>query len=247
MKRALRTAASLPFRLLPNVLRHRLIQAVLDATAGQPAREAMRALLAIDESLLGRINEVAMRYDNGIHVKHRLMKYHDFFVEHIRSGERVVDIGCGYGAVAYSIVSRSGADVTGIDLSIANIGEARRRFQHPKLTWLEGDALTDLPQGPYDTAILSNVLEHIEHRVEFLKALQRQPAPKRLLIRVPMFNRDWKVPLRKELGMTYFSDPTHFTEYTRESFETEMTQAGLTITDLQIAWGELWAEVSAHA
>jgi hypothetical protein len=59
---------------------------------------------------------------------------------------------------------------------------------------------------------------------------------------VPLSTRDWRVPLRKELGLFHFSDPTHYTEYTQESFEDEIRQAGLQVTDLRINWGEIWAE-----
>jgi hypothetical protein len=59
-----------------------------------------------------------------------------------------------------------------------------------------------------------------------------------------MIDRDWRVPLREELGEFHFTDPTHFTEYTRESFEREMAAAGFAVRELQINWGEIWAEVS---
>ena len=207
------------------------------------ARSAMRVLLRADDFLTKCINRLAIEYDGGVHVKHRLMKYHDFFVERISPGERVLDVGCGYGAVAYSVASRAGAVVVGIDLRAENIVKARQLFQHPNLSFLQGDVLHDLPRESFDVIMLSNILEHIDRRVEFLVTAHERLSPKRCLIRVPMFNRDWRVPLREELAMSYFSDPTHYTEYTQESFEKEIRTAGLTITHLQINWGEIWAEV----
>jgi 2-polyprenyl-3-methyl-5-hydroxy-6-metoxy-1,4-benzoquinol methylase len=205
-------------------------------------RFAMRLLLRADDFLTKCINRLAIEYDDGVHVKHRLMQYHDFFVERISTGERVLDIGCGYGAVAYSVASRTGAMVTGIDLRAENIAKARQLFQHPNLVFRQGDALRDLPKETFDVIMLSNILEHIEHRVEFLSTIHERLSPTRCLIRVPMFDREWKVPLRKELGMPYFSDRTHYTEYTRESFEKEIRSAGLCLTHVQINWGEIWAE-----
>ena len=207
------------------------------------ARSAMRVLLKADDFLTKCINRLAIEYDGGVHVKHRLMKYHDFFVERISPGERVLDVGCGYGAVAYSVASRGGAVVVGIDLRAENIVKARQLFQHPNLSFLQGDVLQGLPKESFDVIMLSNILEHIEQRVEFLTIVHERLSPQRCLIRVPMFNRDWRVPLREELAMSYFSDPTHYTEYTQESFEKEIRAAGLTITHLQINWGEIWAEV----
>jgi 2-polyprenyl-3-methyl-5-hydroxy-6-metoxy-1,4-benzoquinol methylase len=149
--------------------------------------------------------------------------------------------------VAYSIASRAGATVTGIDRNAANIAKAKALFQRPNLTFFEGDALKDLPDGRWDVIVLSNVLEHLDRRVEFLRDVQRRVRPQRWLIRVPMFNRDWRVPLRKELGLPYFSDREHFTEYTQESFEEELKQAGLRAVHLQINWGEIWAEAHSNA
>jgi 2-polyprenyl-3-methyl-5-hydroxy-6-metoxy-1,4-benzoquinol methylase len=211
----------------------------------QTPKTGMRTLLEIDDLLTWHINRMAIRYDNGVHAKHRLMRYHDFFVERLQPGERVLDIGCGYGAVAYSMASRAQAIVTGIDLEAYNIDQARHLFQHPNLTFVQGDVLQELPSETFETVVMSNVLEHIEERVAFLKQAQASIKPRRWLLRVPMFNRHWRVPLRQELGMYFFSDPTHYTEYTQQSFEAEMEAARLTITHMQINWGEIWAEVTA--
>ena len=92
--------------------------------------------------------------------------------------------------------------------------------------------------------MVSNVLEHIERRVDFLRDVQARTTPHRWLVRVPMFDREWRVPMRKELGMYYFGDPTHYIEYTRETFEDEMREAGFAIREMQINWGEIWAQVA---
>ncbi|KGF71878.1 hypothetical protein DO97_14680 [Neosynechococcus sphagnicola sy1] len=204
---------------------------------------ALRSLLELESDLSAQINQVAIPYNHGVHVKHRLMGYHDFFVQRLHPGERVLDIGCGTGAVAYDMAARAGAVVMGIDLEAEHIATARRLFSHPNLRFVQGNVLTALPDIPFDTLVISNILEHIEQRVTFLKTVQAQLQPHRWLVRVPMYDRDWLVPLRQELGLFHFSDRTHFTEYTQASFAAEMQAAELTITHLQINWGEIWAEV----
>jgi ubiquinone/menaquinone biosynthesis C-methylase UbiE len=246
MKSLLRRTASWPLRLLPAAVRRRLVQAVITAAAMRAPADALRELLQMDADLSGAVDEVALAYDGGVHAKHRLMRYHDFFVARIGHGERVLDVGCGYGAVAYSIASRTGAAVTGIDLSEENLAIARTRFIHPSLQFVRGVAPDEVPATPFDVIVASNVLEHIEHRREFLERISRRTGAGRWLIRVPMADRDWRVPLRAELGLFAFSDPTHFIEYTRESFEQEMGQAGFDVTHLQVNWGEIWAEVRAR-
>jgi hypothetical protein len=63
-----------------------------------------------------------------------------------------------------------------------------------------------------------------------------------MLIRVPLFERDWRVPLKKELGVEWRLDPTHETEYTIESWAQEIEEAGLKVTHQEIRWSEIWAE-----
>jgi SAM-dependent methyltransferase len=234
-----------PFRLLPPVVRRRLVQLISRAAAAGTPAPALRELLTMDADISGQIDLLALAYGDGVHVKHRIMRYHDFFVERITAGERVLDIGCGYGAVAFSMASRTGAEVVGLDLEAANVAKARTLFVHDRLTFVHGEAPQTLPPGRFDVIVMSNVLEHIEHRVAFLREVQKRATPARWLIRVPMFNRDWRPALRQELGLYAYGDPTHFTEYTRESFESEMRDAGFVIRQLQVNWGEIWAEVAS--
>lgn len=107
---------------------------------------------------------------------------------------------------------------------------------------LYGGGLEELSdKKPFDVVTLSNVLEHIENRVEFLKRMKRKAS--KLLIRVPMINRDWITPYKKELGLHYYGDKGHFTEYTFDSFERELEEAGLKIEVYSIQFGEIWAVV----
>ena len=100
-----------------------------------------------------------------------------------------------------------------------------------------------VPDGSFSVIILSNVLEHLPERPSFLRQLYQNTKPDRLLIRVPLFERDWRVPLKRELGVEWRLDPTHETEYTIESFAQEMAEAQLQITYQEVRWGEIWAEV----
>jgi 2-polyprenyl-3-methyl-5-hydroxy-6-metoxy-1,4-benzoquinol methylase len=172
------------------------------------------------------------------------MRYHEFFVQRVATGERAIDVGCGYGAVAHSVAARSGAHVVGLDMNEENIARARARFPHERLTFVVGEAPHRLPPGHFDVVIASNVLEHVADRQRFLATIQAELSPRRWLIRVPMIDRDWRVPLRQELGLRHFGDPTHYIEYTRETFDREMTDAGFSIRHLQVNWGEIWSEVA---
>jgi len=111
------------------------------------------------------------------------------------------------------------------------------------LSFIKGNALEELPNKTFDVIMLSNVLEHIEKRIEFLRKILRSIKPKRLIIRIPLFERDWRVPLKKELGIDYRLDPTHYIEYTQEGYFEELHQAGLKATNTEFRWSEIWSVV----
>lgn len=207
-----------------------------------PADEALRFLFRLDGQLYALEGTKAVQYGGGLHPKHHHTRYHDFFVSRVRASERVLDLGCGIGVVAYDVAEKAGSYVVGIDLNAENIAQARRRYPHPRVEYRVGDVLKELPNRPFDVVILSNILEHLPNRPAFLRRVQEATRSSRLLIRVPLFERDWRVPLKRELGVEWRSDTTHETEYTLESFAEEMAAAGLKITHRDVRWGEIWAE-----
>ena len=186
-----------------------------------------------------RVWDRFLQYGGGLHVKHRLTAYHDFFLARVASGERVLDIGCGHGALAGDLAGL-GAVVTGVDRDQAAIREARSRYARTGARFVAADA-SRLPPGPFDVVILSNVLEHLDDRVAFLKAVVASSGAARVLVRVPLFERDWRVPLKRELGVDFRLDPTHRVEHTLQDFDTEIADAGLLVEDRQVRWGEIWA------
>lgn len=208
-----------------------------------PARWTIKTLFRLDRGLYYLQQQAAGRYGNGLHPKHRLINYHQFFSSRISADDNVLDIGCGVGALAHSM-AKTGARVTGIDYNEKSLSIAKERFTNPNVTFLFGDVLKIEFEEPFDVVVMSNVLEHIPpDRPEFLRRVTEAVRPQRWLIRVPLFERDWRVPLKKELGLDYRLDPTHFIEYTQENFAEEMEAAGLKITHLEIRWGEIWSEL----
>ncbi len=242
--KAIAALLSLPMRILPAVARRGLITGLLlsESRIGTPDN-ALRRLFRIQDDVERLINERAVAHGGGEHPKHRLTRYHDFFIDRIPEASRVLDIGCGYGAVARSIAGRvKDVAVTGIDMDEPRLTQAKQAQNPDNLNFVLGDALTDLPPEHWDVVVLSNVLEHIDQRVAFLQSLRRNLAPGRLLLRVPLFERHWQIPMREELGVDYFSDKTHFIEHKMREFEDEIRQGGYRIMERQTMWGEIWAQ-----
>jgi SAM-dependent methyltransferase len=240
---ALRRLPRAPFRyLLPYPLLRPLYRFWLSALAANPdRRKAVRDVLRLYDDTYAAVDRAAIAYDDGVHAKHRLTRYHDFFVDRVRPGERVLDIGSGKGELAADLVERAGATVVGIDHDPHHLAFARERFAGERLRFEAGDVLAGLPHGPFDVVVLSNVLEHIPDRLGLLRRVVADVAPRVVLVRVPVLARDWTVPLRAEVGLPHFSDPDHEVEYDPESFRAELAAGGLHVTELQLAWGEIWA------
>ena len=234
---------ALPWSLLPRALRRGVISGLMlvESRAARP-ETALGRLFALADDLERLTNERATALGGGVHPKHGLTGYHDFFVDNVAPGSRILDVGCGIGEVARSLAGRvPDAEVTGIDSDPAMVARARRMDNPANLRFAHGDAAGDLPDGRWDAVVLSNVLEHMDDRVAVLQELARKTAADRLLIRVPLFERHWQVPMRRRLGIPYFSDPTHRIEHTLEEFRGEIADAGLEIETLHTLWGEIWA------
>lgn len=199
-------------------------------------KAALRMSLKFHNFFYFLSGELSSRIESDhLHPKHRLTDYHNWIIKQLDSGWSILDVGCGNGALT-SDVSKHCKHVVGIDMSKKNIQEAKKRSG--------GDFIcADVTEYPidnkFDAIILSNVLEHIEDRVSFLKKLSLHSD--RFIIRVPMVDRDWITLYKKELGIEYRLDSTHFIEYTLASFLEELNKAGLKLESHRIRYGELYA------
>jgi len=224
-----------------------IIQIISSVQHYLPSKSLLIFLLILDNWLYYLQGQTAIAYGNGLHPKHRLTGYHDFFTNRIQPEERVLDVGCGIGYLAFDVAEKTGAFVLGVDINPDNISQALDHFSHPNIRYHVADIQKFLQEEHFDVIILSNVLEHLPDRPKFLRRMQTNFGPSKLLIRVPLFERDWRVPLKRELGIDWRLDPTHEIEYTPESFNAELVQAGMEVIYKEIRWGEIWAEVqSSH-
>lgn len=89
-------------------------------SARRSPKESLIFLLEQERYLLSLTGNEACRYGEGVHTKHRHTGYHDFFIKRIHHGEKVLDIGCGNGALSYDL-ALTGAHVVGMDINYDNI------------------------------------------------------------------------------------------------------------------------------
>ena len=153
--------------------------------------KAMRELLEIYQDAYVGVDLGAIDYDNGgVHAKHRLTQYHDFFVDRIDGGEARAGrrLRQGRAGVRHRRAHRLRASQPSTQARGCWSSRAKR-FAHPRVTYVQADAVGYEPLEPVDVAVLSNVLEHIGPRVELLRALRERAGAARLLIRVPTIDR----------------------------------------------------------
>lgn len=233
------------WRLFPSRLSRYFIFGLLVISSRQKfTNKALIELFWIEDKLNLVINERALAYGENEHPKHTLIPYHNFFIEHIEDGENIIDIGCGYGAVARSIaMAKPKSLVLGIDNDFTRFTQAINSKNPENLSFLLADIKKSmaLPDIKWDTVVLSNVLEHLENRIQSLKDIATVTKADKYLIRVPAFERGWKIALRKKLGINYFQDDDHKIEHTLAEFKSEIFQSGLQLKSIDLIWGEIWA------
>lgn len=150
-------------------------------------------------------------------------------------------MGSGTGDLSYEI-SKIAKKVIGIEILKHKFNYSRNKFKNKNLQFIYGDAtifdFKKLGISKFDKVVLSNVLEHIDRRPEFLKSISR--VSDIILLRVPLITRDWLAVYKKENGYYYKLDPTHFTEYTVEQVHDEAKKAGFRVKTYYTQFGEFY-------
>jgi len=187
--------------------------------------------------------------NDGVHPKHKIMEDKEWFLGKIKEDSVVLDVGSNTGLLPL-ILSQKAKYVYGIEIVESLVVKAKNLRQRDNIEYICADATTyDYSNcQAIDYITMSNVLEHIDNRVDFLKKLILQVKwnnKKRFLIRVPMINREWIAVYKKELGLEYRLDSTHFIEYIFEEFKAELNEAKIGILDYHIKFGELYAVCEA--
>ncbi|MBN9555500.1 MAG: methionine biosynthesis protein MetW [Alphaproteobacteria bacterium] len=133
--------------------------------------------------------------------------------EMIPQGARVLDVGCGDGALLEHLVRTKHVDGRGIELSQQNVNACVARG----LAVVQGDADTDLAEYPaqvFDFVILSQTIQATEKPAQVLQHLLR--IGRQVAISLPNFGH-WRVrlalllggrmPRTKALGYSWYDTP----------------------------------------
>lgn len=131
----------------------------------------------------------------------------------IAPGTRVLDVGCGDGALLHSLVRHKQVDGRGIELSQAGVNSCVSQG----LSVIQGDAdsdLRDYPGNAFDYVILSQTLQATRRPARVLEELLR--IGKRAIVSFPNFGH-WRVrtgllfqgrmPVTEALDQSWYETP----------------------------------------
>lgn len=207
----------------------------------------LRIALKAHNFLYDLCGVLAVTVHAGEHPKHHLLRYKEWFLDRIEPDFVVLDVGSNTGAMS-SMIGTKAKRVYGIEIDERLSLVAKQKNSAANVEYLTGDATTyDYSAcSAIDCVTLSNVIEHIEHRVEFLKMLRdrlpwRRSEHKMFLIRVPTIERDWLSMYKKSIGAEYRLDRTHVIEHTRLEFFAELESSGLEVREFDCRFGEFYA------
>ncbi len=204
--------------------------------ATRPDRGGIRFLLRFHDRLYYFMLGVIKASEAGIHPRHRLTDAHQFFLDHVGPGDRILDVGSAYGHIAATLAAKAKA-VTGLERRPEAVARARAEFAAGNVAFEVGDFFEFRPAERYDVVVAANVLEHVRDRQAFLRKCAM--LADRLLVRVPAVDRDWLVPYRRELGLEWRLHPDHQTEYTEATLREELTAAGYVVSVCRTTYGAL--------
>jgi 2-polyprenyl-3-methyl-5-hydroxy-6-metoxy-1,4-benzoquinol methylase len=95
-----------------------------------------------------------------------------FLLEHVRAGERVLDVGCGEGAFTAELV-RVGARAIGIDVAEEPLRRAHARSPELDLRLVDVGGEWDLPDASFDVVWAGETIEHVLDTAAWLSEARR--------------------------------------------------------------------------
>lgn len=114
---------------------------------------------------------------------------HQLIAEMVATGARVIDVGCGDGALLQALAAHKAVDARGIELAREKVNACVARG----LSVIQGDAdgdLADYPDDAFDYAILSLTIQATRYPKTVLENLLR--IGRRAIVSFPNFGH-WKI------------------------------------------------------
>lgn len=159
----------------------------------------------------------------------------------VKAGDRVLEIGCGWGALAEMAANEFGASVTGVTLSTEQLAFARRRVQGADLRLQD---YRDIREEPFDAICSIEMVEAVgrEYWADYFGALNRllKPGGKACVQSIVIDDALWERYIRSTDFIQQYIFPGGCLPCPRE-FRKAANAAGFDVVD-ELAFGADYAE-----
>jgi rhamnosyltransferase len=214
----------------------------LPASGGVPrlllARLFLRAVQlggSLATRLAPRVVVLTRKHPRPLHPKHLLGESpdHHWYAAELPNGRAALDIGCNVGAHT-NFVARQGLMVVGMDTDLTALGQARFLLKwegagRALVVQADADRVLPFADASFDRALALDVIEHLDDPARFLAEVRRVLSRDGvLLLTAPNAATPWKQRLRRA-GLSFFADPTHRVEYTRDGLRQVLAGAGFAV------------------
>jgi ubiquinone/menaquinone biosynthesis C-methylase UbiE len=152
----------------------------------------------------------------------------------VSAAARVLDLGCGDGALTAGLVAATGPEGAVVGADVAEAALRRARVRHPELEFVRVpfDGALPFTDGSFDVVWASEVLEHVADTAQWLSEVRRVLVPRgRLALTTPDHGR-----LTLAIGgIERYSEPLgdHLHLYTSRSLRTVLTEFGFDVEQLR--------------
>lgn len=152
----------------------------------------------------------------------------------VGTGDKILEVGCGGGALVEDLISRGYESVVGLDMSELAVHAAQARGV---TTVQQGDATElEYEDGTFDVVIASDVLEHLMDERRALSEWRRVLKPDGILvIFVPAFTFLWS---------QHDVENQHYRRYSRSMLESVLIQSDYLIDRIGYWNGWLFAPLT---
>ena len=152
----------------------------------------------------------------------------------IAPDSRVLDVGCGSGAVTELIKQWANTDVIGVEPDLARAAVARQRGLHV----FDGILTEALLQkhGPFDTILFADVLEHLPNPAELVMLAKSGLAPKGSIVASVPNVAQWFIRTNLMRGRFNYRDcgimdATHLRWFSHDGLHNFFNNLGFGVTD----------------
>lgn len=161
----------------------------------------------------------------------------------VTSGERVLDLGCGTGALLERIARHTtDAELVGVDLSRGMVEHARHKLKTVSEFRIEQVDAHDLPfdDGSFDAVVCASTFHYFTDPSAVLEEVHRVLRPEGRLVLLDWCRDYWTCRLMD--AMLRYIDPAHEICYTLAEVTTLLGRASFTVRDafryrFDLVWG----------